>query len=340
MTNMVIAHKLYCQRSGLPIATVEFLTTANTLPYISFWNDSVVYHPVFSMQPNKLLDFSRSEWQRLAGRAADQEISEAESNILRVSFLAMLHSLESVKQESPALPPLQVVQDNIEQLFNLAAWKFFLESKRFKFPTFSLSKLNSNLDFSTVRAYIETCLDTKKDYESRVSEAVEREKIAAAEKALAALRSEWVTPVSKRLLWQWVKSHLPEKYQPDGEGWLATIFLGSDRAILDFEAEDIALAVEIIYSSCPVGSSVFKAVKERLEAVEEVWKQHYEAWEIDLGDDEWEQGAAAMLVNGEKQKTPHPGPEPKIGDFQSRGAYIQAKARWDIAMAKWQKENS
>lgn len=340
MTNMVIAHKLYCQRSGLPIATVEFLTTANTLPYISFWNDSVVYHPVFSMQPNKLLDFSRAEWQRLAGRAADQEISEAESNILRVSFLAMLHSLESVKQESPALPPLQVVQDNIEQLFNLAAWKFFLESKRFKFPTFSLSKLNSNLDFSTVRAYIETCLDAKKDYESRVSEAVEKEKIAAAEKALAALRSEWVTPVSKRLLWQWVKSHLPEKYQPDGEGWLATIFLGSDRAILDFEAEDIALAVEIIYSSCPVGSSVFKAVKERLAAVEEVWKQHYEAWEIDLGDDEWEQGAAAMLVNGEKQKTPHPGPEPKIGDFQSRGAYIQAKARWDIAMAKWQKENS
>lgn len=333
-SSIIVSHRLFCQRSGLPIATVEFITTAGTLPYMTLWNDNVVYHPVFSMQPYKLLEFARSEWQRLAGRAADNEITEAESNILRVCFLAMLHNLDSIKQDTPALPPLAVVQSNIEQLFNLAGWKYFLESKRFRFPTLALSKLNANLDFSTISSYLSLCWETKHEYENKVSESVEQEKIKAAEKALAALRSEWVVPVSKKLLFQWVKAHLPAKYHPDAEGWLGTLFLGNDKTILEFEEEDIQLAIEIIYC-CPAGSSIFKAVKDRLEHIQQVWSSHYEAWEIDLADDEWND---SPIVNGSKIATPHPGPEPKIGSFDSRGSYIRAKAQWDIAMARWNRE--
>lgn len=332
--NTIICQKFYCQRSGLQVGTLEFLTTAGTLPYLTLWNDQVCYHPVFSMGTGKLLDFARSEWERLAQRAGDEELGDAESNILRVSFLALLHALESVKQESPALPPLKVVQQSIEPLFNLVGWKFFLESKRFSFPTLTIAKRNDNLDFSSIPGYLSACWEVKNDYETKVNEVVEKEKLAAAERAMLALRREWVTPVSKKMLWQWVRAHLPEKYQPDADGWLGTVFLGSDRAILTFDKDELEMAEEIIISSCPAGNSIFKAVRERLAAILEVWEQENEAWEVDLSD-----RPEALLVNGIKVTVPHPGPEPKLQDFSSRGGYIQAHAKWSVAMAQWKKEN-
>ena len=337
-SNLIISHRIFCQRSGLQIGTLELVATAGTLPYLTQWKEGVACHPVFAMDHAKLLEFARSEWQRLAQRAIDSEISDGDSNILRVSYLAMLHSLESVQQEQPGLPSLSVVQGSIEGLFNLAAWKFFLESKRFKFPTLKISKANKNLDFSNVTDYLATCFKVKEDYETKVTESVEKAKIEAAERALAAIRSEWVTPASKKMLFQWVRAHLPEKYHADGQGWLGTLFLGNEKAIVEFEKEDIALFEEILLSSCPAGNSIFKAVRERIEAVKTLWEQHHEAWEIDLGDDDYADPVARLLVNGQKQAVPDPGPEPQLNNFSTRGQYLQAHARWQIASAKFNKD--
>jgi hypothetical protein len=302
------------------------------------WKDGVCYHPVFSMSPEKLLVFSRNEWQRLAQRAADGEIGDNEATMLRVCFLALLYSLDSVKQEEASLPPLVVVQSTIEGLFSLAGWKFYLESNRFRFPTLHICSLNDNIDFSNIKDYINLCFSVKEDYETKVNEVVEKEKIAAAERAMVALRNEWITPVSRKMLFQWVRAHLEEKYQADAMGWLSTIFLGSERTIQDFEEEDILLFEEIILSSCPIGSTISKAVRDRVEACKLAWTQHHEAWDIDLSDDEWElDEGMKLLVNGNKQEKAHPGDEPKINDFQTRGSYLQAQARWTIAMAQWNK---
>lgn len=336
--NLIISHRIFCQRSGLQIGTLELVATAGTLPYLTQWKEGVSHHPVFAMEHQKLLEFARAEWQRLAQRAADSEITEPESNILRVCYLAMLHSLDSVVQEQPCLPPLSVVQGTIEGLFNLSAWKFFLESKRFRFPTLKISKGNKNLDFSNISDYLDTCFQIKEDYETKVVEAVEKAKIEAAEKALASLRSEWVTPTSKKMLFQWVRAHLPEKYHADGQGWLGTLFLGNEKAIVEFEKEDVALFEEILYASCPVGNSIFKAVRERVDQVKTIWEQHHEAWEIDLGEDDWLDPSDKVLVNGAKKDAPDPGPEPQLNQFTTRGQYIQAHARWTIAKARFDKE--
>lgn len=331
--SFTINHRFFCQRSGIQIGTLEFITTAGTLPYLSQWKDSVCYHPVFAMQPNKLLVFARDEWQRLAQRVLDSEITEHESEILRVCHLALLHSLESIKQDEPALPSLSIVQGSIEALFTLAGWKFFLESQRFKFPTLHLARRNNNLDFSNLRDYLNLCFEVKNDYETKVSETVEKAKIDAADRAMAMLRSEWAVPSSKKMLFQWIKAHLPDKYKPDGDGWLATLFLGTDKVIQSFEHDDLALFEEIIYASCPVGNSIFKAVRERTEAIKLAWVQHHEAWEIDLGSDDWDE-ETKLLVNGVPILPADAGPEPRCEEFASRGKFLQAHAKWTIAQAR------
>jgi hypothetical protein len=284
------------------------------------------------MEPGRLLDFCKEQWNRNAQAVADEEAGKKEEELLCVAFLALLHSLGSIRQEQPSLPRIRVVQDNIERLFKLAAWKFWLESQRFKFPVLSLSKLNDNLDFKGVGDYLDVCYSIRTDYEQGVTEAKEEAKLRETERALEALNNTWITPVSRKILWRWIKSHLPDKYSPDAEGWLQTLFLGGKVTILSFEKEDIQLSEEIIVSSMPHGTGIGRAVRSRLEEISSTWNAHYEAWEI------IEEDATDIWVNGERQEARDPGPEPRLETFSSRGSWLQAMAKWRIESKKWSKQ--
>lgn len=332
--SMLMKHHLRCQYSGLVIGTLEVKTTFGTLPYLSHWDRCVVRHPVFAMDTQRLLKFTKDEWTRLATRITEEDIAEDESDILRVSYLAVLHTLDCVKQDFPALPSLALVHSTISKLFALAWWKHYLESERFRFPTLHISRYNHNTNFENLPDYLELCFDIRRDYENKKHEREEAEKIRQAEKAVIALNSQWVTPASKRLLWGWVKAHLPSEYQPDCEGWLSTLFLGGSGAILEFEEDDINLAEELIVSHCPAGTGVMFAVRQRLEVIRKTWEQHHKAYEIEL--EEYAPGANTF-VNGQRVTAPDPGPEPQPEQFNSKALYYVAHAKWQIAKRAFDK---
>jgi hypothetical protein len=316
------------------VGQLSFETVAGSVPYLMQWSELVPLHPVFSMEYSKLLEFTRSEWNRLFSRAVNDELTQAEQDILCVSYLALLHKLDCIRQDVPALPPLHVVQNTIERLFHLAYWKFHLQSQRFKFPVLHISKYNENAGFTEIGHYLDTCFDIKKEYETKVNEISEKAKIRVAEEAIKKLAGEWVTPVSKKLLWRWVRAHLPDKYQADAEGWMGTIFLGSDNTVLDFDEDEIKLAEEIIVSSCPAGTGVMFAVRTRLDHIYKTWENHHKCFEIQLEDQDERMG---VLVNGKQIEIDPPGAEPKITEFQSRGAFFKAQAKWTIANAAYLK---
>lgn len=329
MSSLILRQPIYCALSGIKIGSIEVLTTAGTLPYIKHWNEIVCHHPVFSMQYSKLLVFAKDEWNRLSRL---EEPGQSDTETLQVAYLALLHQMATIKQDCPGVPPWETVQNTITALFNLAGWKFYLESQRFKFPFLHLAKINTNLCFENIKEYLQACFACRESYETTVTERIEAEKIKAAEEALRHLRDGWIVPTNKKMLWQWVKAHLPEKYQPDAQGWLGTIFLGNEKTIREFDKEDIELAQEIIESSCPAGTGIMPAVRERLKTISGWWESHYEAWEIVEEKD-------VLLVNGLGIKTDHPGTAPKESDYPTRGQYIQANARWQLQMMKWNKEN-
>jgi hypothetical protein len=333
MSEPILRHRIRCKFSGLQIGELAVATAAGAMAYVSYWDKCLAYHPVFSLSTDKLLKFTKFEWDRLAQRAADSEATQEESDILCVSYLAVLHRLDSLRQDVPALPPLSIVQDTIERLFQLAYWKWQVESAKFAFPVLHISKLNNNTDFTNIGDYLDLCLDRRKEYEAQIDDAQEQEKIRSAQRAIKALSSEWVTPASKKTLWRWVQAHLPTQYQPDGEGWLNTLFLGGSASIIEFDEDEINLAEEIIISSCPIGTGVMHAVRARLDAIKATWSQHHKAFEIEMSDFAEE---ANLYVDGKKVAAPHPGEEPTIAGCEfNRGKFIVAHARWTIAKSAY-----
>jgi len=335
MSEPILKHRIRCKFSGLQIGELSVTTAAGAMAYVSYWDKCLAYHPVFSLPTEKLLKFTKYEWDRLAQRAADQETAQEESDLLCVSYLALLHRLDSLRQDVPALPALSTVQDTIERLFQLTYWKWHVESASFAFPTLHISKLNGNTDFGNIGDYLDICLDRRKDYEAGCNEAQEQEKIRAAQRAIKALSSEWVTPASKKTLWRWVQAHLPEKYKPDGEGWLNTLFLGGSAAIIEFDEDELNLAEEIITASCPIGTGIMFAVRERLDAIRTTWSQYHKAFEIEMSDFAENNN---LYVDGQKVAAPHPGDEPTMQsvDF-NRGKFIVAHAKWTIAKSAYLK---
>lgn len=314
-----LKYNIVCKYSGLQIGVLEYETVAGHQPYLSHWDGMVALHPVFSLSTSKLLAFSRNEWNRLAKASEDSETTGTEDNILRVCFLAVLHSLGSLKQEVPALPPLHIVQSNMTRLFALAYWYNYLESQRFKFPSFKINRLNANDGFDNIKDYIDLCFDIKRDYEKGVDDLVEAEKVKAAEKALKALRDSWVVPVSNKQLWRWVRAHLPAKYEADAQGWMGTIFCGSERAILAFDDEEIELMEHIILGECPPGTAILAAVRKRIDTVWQIWRDNKEAFSVDFGEYESED---------EDGKPAAPVAEPKLADFVNKVLFIKARALW------------
>lgn len=332
-----ISHNLYCQLTGLQVGTLALNTTAGHLPYLSHWKEMVVRHPVFSLQEHRLLAFARAEYSRLAKAADDGEATAAEETQLQVCFLAVLHTLGAIKQEIPALPPLHVVQNNMARLFAIAYWHLHLDSQRFRFPSYKINKLNANSDFSSIKDYLDLCFDVKDRYEHEVNEIDEQAKVDEADRALKALRNSWVTPVSNKQLWRWVRANLPGKYEADAQGWMSTLFLGTERAILGFDKEDIALLVEIITNECPRGTGVMHAVTERLDAITKVYTDNKEAFDVDFEEYEESEPLAALRA-ASLAPASAPAAQPRKQDFAKMSDYLKANALWYLQQRAQEKK--
>ena len=317
-------YPIKCNRTGVVLGRLDLTVSAGHMPYLSHWKEQICYHPLFSMQQHKLCEFMRNEWNRLSGKIEEEEITEKEARILQVGFVALLHSLGSIRQDDDiaVLPSLTVVQNNFHSLLMLNYWQSFLAIKSFKFPELHICRINRNTALESIKDYIDACFQRKKDWEKGRDELAEQDRVRTAEQAILAIRSGIKKPVSKRILWQWVKGNLDTRWAPDAQGWMSTLFLGNAAAILDFDLDEIDLMEEIIVSCCPAGTGVMFAVRERIEAIRKTWKDHYDTFTIE------EEGLEAIE---EIKKEVGTNPEPKPEDFPKKALYFVAKAKWDLA---------
>jgi hypothetical protein len=318
-------HPLICQHSGLAIGSLVLIKVAGHVPMLSQWKQTQALHPIFSLESGALLSFARNAWNNFCSlspeEAANVQITDKQEKILQVTALAMVHQLGDVKQDYPWLPSIQEVSACWSSLIQLSYWKNYLESKRFRFPALRISKFNKGID---LQAYLQDCWQVKKDYESKVREAVEQEKIAAAEAALASLRNDLVTkaPKSKKLLWRWFLAHIPQRYSRDTEGWMWELFDAETEAeISEFTIADIDLFEEIVLCEIPTGSSVSHAFLERLAHKRKILTNRFHTFEILVPTIIAEQKASGEI--SEKEPLPQ--------DFPSRVKYLVAHSKWKLA---------
>lgn len=318
-------HPLVCQYTGLTLGRIELITVAGHVPFLSQWKNTQVIHPLFSLDLGGLLSFAKNSWNNFCSlspeEAANAQLTERQEKILQVTALAILHNIADVQQTTQWLPTIQEVSSGWSSLIQLAYWKSYLESNRFRFPALRISKFNKGIE---LQPYLQNCWKVKKDYESKVREAVELEKLESAERALVALRNDLVTkaPKSKKLLWRWFLAHIPQRYARDTEGWMWDLFdAETESEIQEFTIADIDLFEEIVLCEVPTGSSVSHAFLERLAHKRKVLTNRFQTFEILVPDMvQREKASGAIGVN-----------EPKLTEYPSKVAWMVAHAKWRLA---------
>lgn len=315
---------LTCSRTGITVGSVSVATIAGHMPFIGQWRDTMVLHPLFSMRPVALLQFSKNCWFRFCSfskeEAEDDRLTAKQEETIRVAALCMLYNLAKIRQDMPWMPAWQDVAAHWSSLMALSYWRAKLDSDRFRFPAIHISKLENGFELG---AYLQRCWDVKKEYESTVNERIELEKLKRTEDAMVALRDELagVVPNSHRQVWRWVLAHLPKRYAPDTEGWMKTLYFAKGDAIRDFTIADIDLFEQIVMCEVPTGSSISHNFFKYLDTKRSVLQQHVDTFEILIPQQIVDSKAAGEIS----------AVEPRVTDFPNKVAYLVAHAKWKLA---------
>jgi len=336
------SYTMYCKRTGVAIATMQLMQQAGKLPYLAQWKDSTAYHPLFSLPQNHLLAWTRKNWNLLFRSTIDRS-TEAQRQQFCIAFMAILHSLNSLDQHIPALPNFLTVNVNMQRLLELAYWYNFLDSKRFKFPTLRISKNNANNTLQDIGVYLDICESIKHDYETSKEGRAEEAKLEAARRAEISVRSSHIRAVSKRALWNWFLSSMgatsnSKKYElPEWVEWkedAAKLWFASENTQLQHSLEDVDTIEEVFLQECTLGTSVSHAFRRELAKIRDNISNHLTIFEIDWASTIGGSSSKITRVGTDgKVYSPMPeeqGPEPLIGNFNSRVEFIRAKAKWEV----------
>ncbi len=318
-------HPLICRYTGITVGALTVKKVAGHIPFLSQWKESQAMHPLFSLEPNALLQFSRNAWNNFCSltqeEASDPKITTKQEEIIRVTALALVHKLTTVDQTIYWMPTLQEVYINWTSLLQLSYWKNYLESKRFHFPSVRINRINNGIDLT---GFIQDCWAVKKSYETKIIEIEEAHRAKTAEAALKSLRDEVAgkAPRSKKLLWRWFLAHIPSRYARDTEGWMWELFdAETEQEISEFTMADIDLFEEIFLCEVPTGSSISAAFLDRLRHKRTILETKFESFEILIPD-----AITAAVAAGTISKE-----EPKASDFANRAQFLVATARWKLA---------
>lgn len=340
---------IYCARTGVAIATMQLFQQAGKLPYLSQWKESQAYHPLFSLPQLQLLAWTRKNWNYIFRRHVTDDISAIQKEQFCIAFMAILHSMDCLDQQIPALPDFHTVVTNMQRLLELAYWYNYLDSKRFRFPTLRINKLNSNGTLNDIGTYFDICDSRRHDWETSKDARQEDAKLEAARKAEKAVRGSHVRAVSKKALWNWFLSSLAssnsKKYQlPEWQEWKddsAKLFFASENTQLQYTADDVDAIEEVFITECTIGTTVSHAFTQELAKIRNNIVGHATIFQIDwsaIGNNNIsrvDSTGERVQIAGKSDEPAKPGTEPTLNGFSNRTDYIRAKAKWDIACRQY-----
>jgi hypothetical protein len=336
---------LYCHLTGEPIASMVLLQQAGKLPFLSQWKEPLSYHPLFSLPQRQLLSWTRHNWNILF-KAASDHVTDVQKKQFQIAFMAILHSLKCLDQQHPALPTFDVVNSNMQRLIELAYWYNWLESKRFRFPTLRINKLNANLNLSDIHTYFDICDSVRHDYETSKEAKYEEAKLEAARRAEKSVAGTHVRAVSKKHLWNWflscMQNHDAKKFAR--AEWLAwkeeksKLWYASDTGILKHSPDEVTEIEDMFLIVCSLGTTISHAFTNELNLIRDKINNHLKIFSLDMIDTIKQPSVRRVGVDGKPVVIApvHPGDTPpNPNDFEKRHMYLVARAKYDVAIMQY-----
>lgn len=333
---------LHCQRTGIYIGSISTINVAGHSPFLGQWRDSQAFHPVFSLPAGAKLKLARESYLRFCALSADEiantELVAKQEELMQVLLVAILHDMADVKQDSKWMPTFATTVANWKSLISLSYWRLYLESTRFKFPSFRVFPATADGD---LRGFLEACWERKKDYERGITAAIDREaaaQAAEAERIMVRIRDDIAgkRPMAPKLLWRWFEQNMPKRYTKDINGWMSDIFFANEKQLhqLEVTVKDIETFAEMAAAELPTGSSISHAFFEVVNSKHQLLANYYQGYAI--LDSDWEADFVVdqpTTVAGEAVAV-EPQPEPQRHEFDSTAKYLIAKSKWHLANAE------
>lgn len=318
MSNLSKTIHVACRRSGVLVCTINYLDVNGAAPLAISIPDKSVLHPIYSLSKGQLSHYAGSMWKNFCD--CEDENADGFSLGLRISASAMLHAMADVDQRSVWLPPYEHVFAFWKKLYYVFRWRILLQSPRFKLPGLFIN----HETHPDLPAYLTACTEAIESYGKAVRDVEEKSRLKAAEAALLSVRREQYEqhPKSKKLLWKWLVTSLPNRYHRD-LAWMQELWMAETyEELQDYQACDLDLFSEIILAETPIGTTVVSEVLRRVEVKRKLLTGIKNSFTF---TDEFEQRIQQIL------SVPAPAAEPKIADFVSRVLWMKAHAKWKLS---------
>lgn len=276
----------------------------------------------------------------LLARARDWSEGKLDTIERRVLFIALLKSTDLVEFHRAAIPSDTVISKNMEPLIRTMAWKGKL-GDLLPLPKYAVT--NDTYRLANIHQWIKRCNDAKTEWENKDAIWERREELRLREERLIKLIR---TPTKKLSFYQgmlgrWIleASNAPKDVQ---DYWLQLIRLKDNQDIWAASREGLEALLAHMEMNLPAGSIIadiaFKHVRKLLQV-------NTGGLEFGLGmdDDNADLDYTSMRDNPfiiiediEEHNilaaaSLAPKQEPKEEDFETKGSYLKAVARWRIA---------
>lgn len=347
---------IYCQRSGLPLATVTALCSAGW-PFLTSQNLTML-HPVYQMPLAGVLN--KFKHHLAIADQAGWMISDQELTEIKLCMSATMYGIDSIWQPPieavhlwaklvPSLPSAVVCAASGMRLYNLARWYHFGTSKRLEFPLYRVSKLNGNLEWENFKTWLDDAFDIKHQWEQGRDELQHAEELRLRTDALATVHSEAVYKrVDFNKVWNWIDIQLAvEKDYPVGRRTtFKSIFMSGELHPELWTLDDIEDLQFAILKCCDMGNDISFFINKRVESIRQIVKDFYSGFTLltsvgkhseEITEKEKAATSAFFAEYDRKAATLEQiPPEPKRADYGSNGQFAQAQAQWRILVRRFE----
>lgn len=360
MSNLPIK-TIYCQRSGLPLASITALCS-NGWPFLTSLQPNML-HPIYSMPLGGLLNKFKhhlSLVEQAGWMVQDHELTE-----VKLCMSATMYALDAIwlppveavhlwAKLVPSLPGEAITAGSASRLYNLARWYHFGTSKRLEFPKYRINKLNQNLQWDNFRTWLDDAFSIKEQWEKGRDDLQNAETLRLRTEALVTVHSEAVYKrVDFNKVWNWIDIQLAinKNYPVGRRATFKSIFMSGELHPEQWTLDDIEDVQFAVLECCDMGNDISFFINKRLESIREIIKDFYSGFTLltNVGKESKEEvteaeriatGAFFAEYDRKAASLSEIPPEPKRADYGTPGQFAQAQAQWRILVRRFESQQT
>lgn len=346
-TQKSVTKQILCHNSGVMLGTLEVLIIEGQIAYLESHSEAVYTHPFYRLTPSVL----QNKLSDCLTRAHESEWSLSDSEKLRLRLLtsAVLHSLGAIKQHGYSLPSLPVAIGSAGRLLALAKWYFITSSQRVVFPTYSVSPGNQNMEWETLKHWLDVAYEVRDEWGKKVRLLEQEEQKRLYDENVRDIKSESFRRIDLRKVWQWIQNQLEGRIASGRIETMKSLFMSGDVEAHEWLADDVDDLQEMLCLHCDLGNEIMFFINQRLNGIRALIRDFYSSFTLLGGrgtedgiglhdqDGQTKEEEAFLKEYDDKVEALEELPQkPRRESFATFGLFLKSEAQWNILRRRWE----